>query len=238
MNLYNEILYRPLVNLVVFLYNILPGSDFGLAIIALTVLVRLVFLPLTIKSVLSQRALSKLGPQQKAIKEKFKNDQVAQNAAILKLYKDNKINPAAGCVPLLIQLPILIALYQAFVAGLKPESLDLLYGFIKNPGFINEKFLGILNIAKPNFLMTLGASLLQFLQAKQAAAASKDQGADLGKEMAALNSQMLYFFPILIIIIGWNLPAGLMLYWLTTTALSIAEQAYIKRRYKDKEHKT
>ncbi len=230
--LYNEILYRPLFNLVVFLYNIIPGNDFGLAIIVLTVLIRLLFLPLTIKTVLSQRALSKINPQLKEIKEKYKNDQAAQSAATLKLYKDNKINPAAGCLPLLIQLPILIALYKAFIAGFKPENLTLIYDFIKNPGFINEKFLGLINIAKPNFMMTLGAGLLQFIQAKQSAALSRGQNSGLGKEMAALNSQMLYFFPILIIIIGWNLPAGLMLYWMTTTALSIVEQAYIKRRYK------
>jgi len=230
--LYNEILYRPLFNLVVFLYNIIPGNDFGLAIIVLTVLIRLLFLPLTIKTVLSQRALSKVNPQLKEIKEKYKNDQAAQSAATLKLYKDNKINPAAGCLPLLIQLPILIALYKAFIAGFKPENLTLIYDFIKNPGFINEKFLGLINIAKPNFMMTLGAGLLQFIQAKQSAALSRGQNSGLGKEMAALNSQMLYFFPILIIIIGWNLPAGLMLYWMTTTALSIVEQAYIKRRYK------
>lgn len=232
MNLYNELLYRPLFNLTVFLYNLIPGSDFGLAIIALTILTRLTFLPLTIKTVLSQRALNKLNPQIKEIKERYKNDQAAQSAAIIKLYKDNSINPAAGCVPLLIQLPILIALYQAFVAGFKPENLNLLYGFIKNPGAINESFIGIINIAKPNFLLTLGAGFLQFIQAKQAAAITKNQSNDIGKEMAALNSQMLYFFPILIIIIGWNLPAGLMLYWITTTGLSILEQLYIQRKYK------
>ena len=233
MNLYNELLYRPLFNLTVFLYNIIPGNDFGLAIIGLTVLIRLFFLPLTIKTVLSQRALAKINPQIKEIKEKYKKDSSAQSAAILKLYKDNKINPVAGCLPLLIQLPILIALYQAFIAGFKPENLTLLYGFIQNPGFIKEMFLGVINIAKPNFIMTLGASALQFIQARQSLTANRGQNSDLSKEMAALNSQMLYFFPILIIIIGWNLPAGLMLYWITTTVLSITEQAYIKHKYKE-----
>ena len=233
MNLYNELLYRPLFNLTVFLYNLIPGSDFGLAIIALTILTRLVFLPLTVKTVLSQRDLNKLNPEIKAVKEKYKNDKAAQSAAIMKLYKDRNINPAAGCVPLLIQLPILIALYQAFVAGFKPENLNLLYGFIQNPGVINESFIGLINIAKPNFLMTLAASAVQFIQAKQSLSISKGQNTGMPNEMAALNSQMLYFFPILIIIIGWNLPAGLMLYWITTTALSIAEQVYIKRRHKE-----
>lgn len=230
--IYNELLYRPLLNLTVFLYNLIPGGDFGLAIIVLTLLIRVIFLPLTVKTVLSQRALNKVNPQIKAIKEKHKNDQAAQSAAILKLYKDNNINPMAGCLPLLIQLPILIALYQAFVGIFKPESMDLLYSFVANPGVINEKFLNLINIAKPNILLTLLAGGFQFLQAKQASLYNKEQGADLNKEMAALNSQMLYFFPILIIIIGWNLPAGLMVYWVTTTVLSMAEQTYIKHRHK------
>lgn len=228
--LYTELLYRPLLNLVVFLYNIIPGHDFGLAIIVLTVMVRVVFLPLTVKSVLSQRALNKINPKVKEIKEKHKANPTAQQAAILQLYKDNKVNPVAGCLPLLIQFPILIALYQVFSSGFKPENLTLLYGFIHNPGLVKEMFVGIINITKPNYFLTILAGILQFLQAKQMADSNKN--ADMGKEMTALNSQMLYFFPIIIIIIGWNLPAGLMLYWITTTVLSIAEQTYIKRKYK------
>ena len=232
MGIYNELLYKPLLNITVFLYNLIPGGDLGVSIIVLTVFIRLIFLPLTTKTVLSQRAINRLNPQIKAIKEKYKNDSAAQHAATLKLYKENNVNPMEGCLPLLIQLPILIALYQVFVGIFKPESLGLLYGFISNPGVINEKFLNLVNMAKPNALLTLFAGGLQFLQAKQASAYSKEQGQDLNKEMAALNGQMLYFFPILIIIIGWNLPAGLMVYWATTTALSIAEQAYIKWKHK------
>ena len=204
----------------------------GVAIIVLTVLIRLIFLPLTTKTVLSQKALNRLNPQIKAIKEKYKNDNAAQSAAILNLYKQNKINPAAGCVPLLIQLPILIALYQAFMGIFKPESLNILYSFVANPGVISDRFLNFINIGKPNIFLTLFAGLAQFIQAKQASLYSKEQGGDANKEMTALNSQMLYFFPILIIIIGWNLPAGLMVYWVTTTLLSMAEQSYIKWKHK------
>lgn len=230
MTLYTELLYRPLLNLVVFLYNIIPGHDFGLAIIVLTAIVRVIFLPLTVKSVLSQRALNKINPKIKEIKEKYKNNPTVQQAAILQLYKDSNVNPVAGCLPLLVQFPILIALYQVFNSGFKPENLTLLYGFIHNPKLVNEVFLGILNITKPNYLLTILAGGLQFLQARQMKDSNKN--AEMSKEMTALNSQMLYFFPIIIIIIGWNLPAGLMLYWITTTALSIAEQAYIRRKYK------
>ncbi|MDO8658824.1 MAG: YidC/Oxa1 family membrane protein insertase, partial [Candidatus Levybacteria bacterium] len=112
--LYTEILYRPLFNAVVFLYNILPGHDFGFAIIALTTLIRILFFPLSIKTVRSQKAMNQLSPKLQEIKQKFKDDKSAQSVETMKLYKENNINPLAGCLPLIIQLPILIALYQAF----------------------------------------------------------------------------------------------------------------------------
>ena len=226
--LYTEILYRPLFNAVVFLYNILPGSDFGLAIVALTAFIRIIFFPLSIRTVRSQKELSQLNPKTQEIKQRLKGDSAAQSAEIMKLYKDHNINPLAGCLPILIQLPILIALYQAFIAGLKPENLGLLYGFISNPGVVNKISLGFLDItAKMPFLAVIAGGA-QFLQAWVTKA--QNQGSNLNKEMAALNSQMLYFFPIMIIVIGWNLPSGLILYWITTTIFSILEQLYIKHR--------
>src|SRR3989338_72864 len=108
---YNTILYQPLFNATIFLYNLIPGDDFGLAIIALTIFIRIIFFPLTVKSTQSQKALATINPKIQEIKERHKNNAQAQSAAIMQLYKDNKINPLAGCLPLLIQLPILIALY-------------------------------------------------------------------------------------------------------------------------------
>ena len=224
--LYTEILYRPLFNAVVFLYDILPGHDFGFAIIALTTIIRVLFFPLSIKTVRSQKALSQLNPKIQEIKQRFKNDKSAQSVETMKLYKENNINPLAGCLPLLIQLPILIGLYQAFIAGLKPENLNMLYGFVSNPGVVNKISFGFLDITAKMPLLAIFAGAAQFVQAW--ATKAQNQGLSPNKEMAALNSQMLYFFPIMIIVIGWNLPAGLVLYWITTTGFSILEQLYIK----------
>lgn len=228
MALYTEILYRPLFNVVVFLYNILPGHDFGLAIIALTTIIRVVFFPLSIRTVRSQKSLNQLNPKMQEIKQRLKGDSAAQSAEIMKLYKEHNINPLAGCLPLLIQLPILIALYQAFIAGLKPENLGMLYGFVLNPGAIDKISFGFIDITSKMPLLAILAGAAQFIQAWVTKA--QNQGSNVNKEMAALNSQMLYFFPIMIIVIGWNLPAGLVLYWITTTGFSILEQAYIKYR--------
>jgi len=228
MTLYTEILYRPLFNAVVFLYDILPGHDFGLAIIALTTVIRGLFFPLSIKTVRSQKAMSQLNPKLQEIKQKFKDNKSAQSVETMKLYKENNINPLAGCLPLLIQLPILIGLYQAFIAGLKPENLSMLYGFVSNPGVVNKISFGFLDITAKMPLLAIFAGAAQFIQAWVTKA--QNQASSLNKEMAALNSQMLYFFPIMIVVIGWNLPAGLVLYWITTTAFSILEQLYIKYR--------
>lgn len=227
--IYNEILYKPLFNIAVFLYNIIPGHDFGIAIIVLTVLVRIAFFPLTRKTIKSQKAMNDLAPKIQEIKEKFKDDKSAQSAATMRLYKENNINPLAGCLPLIIQIPILIALYKVFmgIALFKPESAGLLYGFISNPGVINKFFLGFLDITIKNPILAVLSGVLQFLQARETSIQNKANTGN--KQMAALNSQMLYFFPVMIIIIGWNLPAGLMLYWTTATAFSIVEQKYIKR---------
>lgn len=228
MTLYTEILYRPLFNAVVFIYNILPGHDFGLAIIVLTAVIRVIFFPLSIKTVRSQKALSQLNPKMQEIKQRLKGDSAAQSAEIMKLYKDHNINPLSGCLPLIIQLPILIALYQAFIAGLKPENLSLLYGFVLNPGVIEKISFGFMDITSKIPLLAVLAGVAQFGQAWVAKA--QNQGLGVSKEMAALNKQMLYFFPVMIIVIGWNLPAGLVLYWITTTIFSILEQVYIKYR--------
>ncbi|MBI2064326.1 MAG: YidC/Oxa1 family membrane protein insertase [Candidatus Yanofskybacteria bacterium] len=227
MSIFNEILFRPLFNITVFLYDILPWNDFGLAIIVLTVIIKFIFLPLTTKSIRSQKKLSQLNPQIQQIKEKYKNNPKAQSEATLALYRESGINPLAGCLPLLIQIPILIGLYQAFIVGLKPESLGLLYGFIENPGVINQTSFWFINIGSKMPVLAILAGGLQYLQAKKSSAQIQGSGAAQG--MKALNSQMLYFFPVMVIVIGWNLPAGLLLYWLATTAFSIVEQTYAQR---------
>ncbi len=226
-NIFTEVLYRPLFNLVVFIYNILPGNDFGLAILVLTVLVRVVFLPLTIKTQRSQKALNELNPKINEIKEKYKKDTQTQSAEILKLYKENKVNPLAGCLPLLIQIPILIALYRAFMAGLNGDSLSLLYSFVQNPGQINPISLGFIDITVKNRILAVIAGGAQFIQMRQNVRSMS--GAT--KEVQAMNSQMLYMFPIMIIIIGWSLPAGLIIYWIAATLVSLAEQLIIKRKF-------
>jgi len=225
--LFHTILLQPLFNLLIGLYNSL-GADLGIAIVALTVIMRLVFSPLSIKASRSQQLLARLNPKIQELKEKLKGDQMAQNSAIMQLYKENKINPLAGCLPLLLQIPIILALYRVLVESLKPESLNMLYGFIHNPGVINTISFGFLNIAVRNPWLALLAGGSQFIQAKISVINTPKNGPG-GDFSSIMSTQMLYFFPVMITIISWNLPAGLTLYWIVTTIFSLFEQLYIRR---------
>lgn len=233
--IFNQILYRPIFNFLVFIYNLIPGADFGISIIFLTILIRLVFMPLSVKSLRSQKILSQLQPKIKEIQEKYKTDKAAQAQATMALYKEHKVNPIAGCLPLLVQLPVLLALYRAFANGFKPESLKMLYSFISNPGVINSISFGFFDLAKNSPFLAVLAGIFQFVHSKisfsKQPSAKNSAGAG-ALDFTAMNRQMLYFFPVMIIIIGWRLPAGLVLYWAVTTLFSVFEQIYINKTVK------
>jgi len=224
--LFNTILYIPLLNALVFIYHYIP--DIGLAIIALTVLVRLLLWPLSQKSIASQKALQTLQPKMKEIQEKYKTEPQEKAKQLMALYKTEKINPASSCLPLLLQFPILIALYRVFINGFKPESLDKLYAFVAHPGAINPLMLGMnfLDLSQKNYLLAILAAAAQFWQGRMLiskkqpnVAGAKDEGMQ-----AMMNKQMLYMMPVITLVIGFSLPGGLTLYWLMTTLLTILQQ--------------
>ncbi|MCJ7829521.1 YidC/Oxa1 family membrane protein insertase, partial [Patescibacteria group bacterium] len=129
-NAFNIILYKPLFNALVLLYQYLPGHDFGIAVIILTIIIRLILYPLMVQSIRSQKVVSELQPKIQEIQLKYKNDKEKLAKATMELYQKEKINPFGGCLPLLIQLPILIALYQVFWKGLQPGAMVNLYNFV------------------------------------------------------------------------------------------------------------
>jgi len=237
-NVFNLILYQPLFNALVLLYQYLPGYDFGIAVIILTVLIRIIFYPLGIKAIKSQQALAQLQPKIKEIQEKYKSDKEKQVKAMMELYQKEKINPFSGFLPLLIQLPILIALFQVFWRGFGPERMTLLYSFVPHPGQITPTFLGILNLATPSIILAFLAGITQFIQTKMITPASNKASADQSKKKGTpdfsqmLQKQMLYFFPIFTIFILWKLPAAIGLYWIVTTLFSIAQQYFIFKKPK------
>lgn len=223
-NFFNTILVYPLLNLLVFTYQYIP--DIGVAIIILTVLVRLALLPSFHKSLKHQKVLTDLQPKLDEIKQKHKDDKEQLARATMELYKVHKVNPLSSCLPLLIQLPILIALYQVFIRSLNGQELQGLYSFVQNPGQISPMFLNFLNLSHPNIPLAALAALLQYWQAKMMSPkiASQDATAKM------MSYQMLYFLPALTFFIGFTLPASLPLYWIVTTLFGLGQQYYIIRK--------
>ncbi len=225
LDIYHEAIYRPLLNLLVYFYNIIPGHDIGVVIILLTLLIRLILAPSMHKSLKGQQQMSALQPKLNDLREKYKGDKEGQAKAMMDLYKEHKINPLSSCLPLLIQLPILIALYQVFSKALH-GNLDGLYYFVARPEFLDPTFLNFLDLSKPNIILAIVAGALQFWQSRMMAPKVKSNDATA----AAMTIQTTYVLPLLSIFIAWRLPAGLPLYWAVTTLFAIGQQYYIIKR--------
>jgi len=231
---FNTILYRPLFNALVIFYQLIPGHDFGVAVILLTILTRLIIYPFMAQSLRSQKVLTDLQPKIQEIQDKYKDDKEKQAQAMMETYRKEKINPFGGFLPLLIQIPILIALYQVFWKGLRPEEMANLYSFVSQPRIINPNFFGLINLAESSLILALIAAIFQFFQTKML---TLYQPVGLGKtpkktdQMTQFSNlfqkQMLYFFPIFTVLILWKLPAAIALYWITTSLFSLVQQYLI-----------
>lgn len=229
LNIYHEIIYRPLLNLLVFFYNVIPGHDIGLVIILLTVFIRLLLAPSFHKSLKSQKAMADLQPKLTALREKHKGNKEAEAKAMMELYKEHKINPFSSCLPILLQLPILIALYQVFRLALGNHELIGLYSFVHNPGFINPKFLNLIDLSKASPVFAVLAGLAQFWQSKLM---MPKQSGEQDATAKAMSMQTTYVLPVVSTVVAWRLPAGLPLYWIVTTLFAVGQQYYLLRKPK------
>lgn len=231
--LYNLILYRPVFNLLIFLYNSIPGHDIGLAIIALTVVVKLILLPFSFQAIRSQKAMQDIQPKLSDLKKRFQNDKEKLASETMKLYKEQKVNPLSSCLPLLIQFPFLIAVYQAFQTGLKSNNLEQLYSFIANPGHVEAMSFGIINLAASSWVLAVLAGLAQYFQTAMLSTKQPPLNVPGSRDesmTANVNKSMQYLMPIMTIFIGFQLPAGLTLYWLVTTLLTIVQQKFLFKK--------
>jgi len=231
-------LFKPLFNIFVGLYDIVPGHDAGVVILIITVLIRLILYPLTNHSIKSQKAMQELQPKLEEIKKQYAGDQQKQAQATMELYRSGKVNPLASCLPLLIQLPILIALYWVFSSSLNATTIaktlqDNLYSFIPNPGSINPITMWVFNLAVASPVLAVLAGAAQYLQAKTMMKKNPvDNSVEPSKEQSMasmMNKQMLYFMPALTVLIGFSLPAGLTLYWFWSTLLMAGQQFLVNR---------
>lgn len=225
--LFHALIYQPLFNLLVFFYTLIPGQDVGIAIILLTLVIKLLFYPLTKKTSLHQKRLQELAPHLKKIQEDHKGRPELLSQETMRLYREHGVSPFGGCLPLLIQLPILIGLFQVFRTGFTPDSLVNLYSFIKSPGAIDPLFLGIIDLSQKNIYLALLAGIAQFFQGyfftPQAGGGSDTMG--------LMSKQMMLMAPALTFFISLGLPAALPFYWLINTLATIGETVFNERMF-------
>jgi YidC/Oxa1 family membrane protein insertase len=225
-NFFTVVFYQPILNLLIFLYNTAAIKDLGLAIILLTLIIKAVFWPLGRSAIKSQKALQDLQPKMEALKKQYGDNKAELSRATMELYKNNQVNPFSSCLPLLIQLPFLFAVYRV-LRDATLNNLGLIYTFINRPEHINTIAFGFLDLAKANYVLAILAGLAQFLQAKMMITTKPPINTPGSKDesMAAImNKQMLYFMPALTVFIGLSLPGGLTLYWFVLTAVTAIQQ--------------
>ena len=212
-------LFTPIENLLHFvleaLYSItdLAGiGSYGLAIILLTIIIKMILYPLTVKQVKSMKAMQELSPKMKKIQEKYKDNPQVMQQKVGALYKEAGVNPLAGCLPLLIQMPILMGMYYA------------LYNF-SYPSEEAAKFLWLPSMSAPDplYILPVLSALTTFLQQKMTT--------------TEMNQQMKIMMTVMPLFIGWislNIPSGLVLYWVTMNVVQIAQQWWM---YRDEDKK-
>ncbi|MEX2055236.1 MAG: YidC/Oxa1 family membrane protein insertase [Candidatus Andersenbacteria bacterium] len=232
---YHEVLFQPLFNLLVGITNFLPTHNLGIAIILVTLLTRLLLLPSSLHHAkqlqANQSKMADIKKDLKKVQDQFKDDKVKRAEATMALYKKAGINPASGCLPLLIQLPILIALYRVFLIGIGPSTYHYLYSFVQAPMSISTTLLGI-DLANPSLLLGVLAGIAQFSQMRwfsPTPAASPGLNDSSEQMMASMQRNMMYIFPVMTIFIALQLPAALALYWVVSTIFAVAQQLIIKR---------
>ena len=231
---YHELLFRPLFNLGMGLTSVLLDHSVGLGVVAVTVLVRCLLLPPALRQArhmqANQSKMAALKTQLAKINERYKDNAAKKAEETMALYRRAGINPASGCLPLLLQLPILIALYRVFLVGLSPEMFTHLYSFVDQPQSLALSFFGI-NLSTPSFILAALAGVSQFVLMRRVTPASAPDGGNeaSAQMMASMQKNMAYIFPVMTVFISLQLPAALALYWVASTIFGIVQQAFFKK---------
>lgn len=234
--MFQTLLVQPLFNLLSLIYALLPIHDFGIAIIVLTVIVRLILWPIVNKQLHSQKVMQDIGPAAQKIKAEAKGDKQKETQMLMELYKEKGVSPFSSIVPLLIQLPVFIALFIVLRDIVKPGEFERLgYDFVKNLGEIKDiitnqsnfhpTLLGVFDLSQTkNWVLAGLAGGMQYVQSKQLAPKNPDP------QQKAMFKTTSILFPVITVFFGYTLPAALSLYWAATSGVAIIQQHLVLNR--------
>lgn len=237
-NVFNLIFTYPIFNGLMLLYHLF--GDLGLSIIVLTLIIRLILFPLTLQQLKSMKATQALQPRMAEIRKKYAKDQQAQATAMQALYKEYGVNPLAGCLPLVIQLPVLYGLFYALYAVIRNATLKsvnaIIYPFLPHfltfPNinlnwftFISPSFHFSLGAADPTHILPILAGLATFVQLRM----SQPKNAPTKTSDPSTQSMktMQYIMPLVTVFFGWTFPAGLALYWTVSSIFQAVQQYFV-----------
>ena len=213
-------MWQYLINIIVssleFFYDItvtIGIPSYALAILLLTVVIKLLLYPLSYKQMYSMKKMQEIQPQVKEIQDKYKKNPEKANQAVIEIYKKNKVNPMAGCLPLIVQMPILLALFRALQAF---EYKELGSSFLWVPSLTNPD---------PYMVIPIIVAIATYFQSKLTST-----GNDSNPKAAQTQKMMLYFMPLMIGWMSMRFPAGLGLYWIYFSILGTVQQLYINRK--------
>jgi YidC/Oxa1 family membrane protein insertase len=232
--LFNTVIFNPLYNGLVFLIDIVPGGDVGVAVILLTLLVKFILFPLSKKAIKTQIAMRVVEPELNRIKKTVKDKQ-EQARQMMALYKEKGMNPLSSILLILVQLPVIIGLYWVFYKGGFPEiNIDILYAFVPAPTTVNMQFLGLIDMAGKSVLLALIAGVAQFIQARLSlpVPAPRQAGDGFKEDLArSFNIQMRYVLPVVIAGVAYMISAAVALYWAVSNIFTIGQELLVRRKY-------
>jgi YidC/Oxa1 family membrane protein insertase len=234
--IWTTLFYQPIYNALIFTINNITFGDVGFAIIIITIFVKLILAPLTAKSIRSQILMKRMEPELKQLKKDFPNKE-EQAKKTFELYKKYGTNPFSGCLVVLLQLPIIFALYFVFYKGLSLEGGPL-YAFIQNPSLVNVQFLGLIDLHGKSIVLALLAGISQFVQGylsqpmktKVVTEVEKEEKSFQDELSSSMQMNIKYILPVFITFIAYKISAAVALYWITSNMFTIAQEWYIRRK--------
>lgn len=222
------VIYEPLYNILVLILGI-PYVDAGIAVIILTLFVKIVLYPLSKKATQTQIVMKEKESELKEIREKYKDKQ-EQAIKTMEFYRQNNINPFSSILTILIQIPIIYALYHIFLkSGLPLIQTDIVYSFVKIPSSVSMKFLGFFDISTKSILLAILAAVTTFIQLHLSSKSTIKVSSDPKDLSSMMMNQMKYTFPIVVFFISWSISGVVALYWFVSNVLGILQDRIIRK---------
>ena len=230
---FHAVFYDPIYNALVALVAVIPGSDVGIAVILVTIVIRLALLPFSLSAARTQRAMKTLEPKLKELKEKHKGDKEKEALGTLAIYKEARVNPFASILMVFIQIPVLLALYFVFYYESFPAiNATLLYAFTPVPDMASLEFLGLISVAGKSMVLAFLAGITQFYQAHLALSGTMKPSDAKGMQndfQRIMGVQLKYVFPFIIAAISYTTSGAIALYFITTNIAGALQEIHVRR---------